>query len=691
MQLKTKKKFTYHNRDISWLAFNHRVLLEATNHNIPLYERIKFLAIYHSNLDEFFRVRVAWLKRISEFQQKEERKFGYHPDYLLEKVFTIVEDHISTLDHYFYNFILPELSENGINVLSNEQLSLQQKNFVNEFSKSHILPFIQPSLLEKGKIISFLKNRSIYLGIELKDKQTGGIKYAFVEIPTWKTTRFIELPNTGQSTDYILLDDAIRFLLPSIFPGYKIISVNSFMVTRDAELYIEDELSGNLVEKIKANLMKRESGYAIGFIFDRSMPIKMLKYLIQTFEIDPESVIVGSKYLKMSDFMKLPNPAGSSLENERWGRLKHRNFEKYDSLFDAIKAKDRLLSFPYQKFDYVTELLDSASKDKKVTEINVSLYRTSERSKIARLLINAARRGKKVTAFVEVKARFDEESNIIWAEEMRSHGVDIIYSVPEIKVHSKLILIARSENGTIRNYALISTGNFNRNTAKLYCDHAYITARKQVTNEVKQVFDMFKNHLSELLPFQHLMVAPHQMRTKIEEYIDFEIEQAKKGKRAEIMIKVNSLEDRKIINQLYRASNAGVKIRLVVRGICCLVAGVKGQSENIEVRSIIDRYLEHARILRFYHKGKDLIYMGSADMMRRNLSRRIEVMTPIYEEDVKKQLIKVLELQWKDNVKARWIDADLSDKRVDIATKRVQSQLEIHNYFKTLMSSKSNR
>lgn len=684
----TSGGYTFHNRDISWLAFNHRVLLEAMNDRLPVYERIKFLSIYHSNLDEFFRVRVAYNKSMADLPAEERAGLDFDPKSILEEIYTIVEHHYSKLDDYFYHSIIPELKENGIRLLNEKNLGEQQKEFLTDFAQSNILPFIQPSILEKGKITSFLKNRALYLGIQLKDKEDGALKYAFVEVPVWKTDRFIEFPRFGETYDYIILDDAVRFLLPKIFPGYEIISINSFMVNRDAELYLEDELSGNILDKIKRSLARRESGLAIGFIFDRRMSLNMLKYLIQSFGIEPESVIVGSKYLKMSDFMSFPNPLSPDLEDETWKRLGHRNFDKYDSIFDAIKAKDRLLSFPYQKFDYVTRILSNAVDDDRVTDIDMTLYRTSERSKIARLLIQAARKGKKITAFVELKARFDEESNIAWAQEMRSAGVNVIYSLPKIKVHSKLLLITRGEHNHTKHYGLISTGNFNRNTAKIYCDHALITANSEITNEIVMIFDMLKSQLKTLPDYKHLLVAPHQLRNKFYQFIDFEIEQAKQGKKAKIFIKVNSIEDKEMIEKLYEASNAGVKIKMIVRGVCGLVAGVKGQSENIQVKSIIDRFLEHARIFKFHNAGQKRYFMGSADLMRRNLSKRVEVVTPIYEPDVARQLNKILKLQWKDNVKARWLDQQLSDQRVKTNGKAVQSQKEIHKYFKNLLSGK---
>ncbi len=685
----TKKEFSYHNRDISWLAFNHRVLQEAVDDRLPLYERIKFLAIFHSNLDEFFRVRVAWLKKLSELSLTDQSSF-LQEENLLEKIFTIVESHYTELDSYFYNTIIPELAQNNIILLNDKKLTEDEKVFLNDFAQSNILPFLQPTLLAKGKVVSFLKNKSLYLGLQLYDKVVGDIRYAMVEVPSHRTNRFIRFPNTGSSHEYILLDDAVRFLLPSIFPGFTIKAIHSFMVNRDAELYIEDEYSGNLVEKIKNSLSRRESGSPIGFIFDRKMPLEMLKYLVQAFSIDPESVIVGSKYLKMSDFMSFPNPVSPNLEYKKWARVGNKNFDKYDSIFDAIKAKDRLVSVPYQRFEYVLDLLEAAVHDTKVKQIQITLYRTSERSKVARLLIQAKRKGKKVTAFVELKARFDEQSNLDWASEMESEGVEVIYSMPIVKVHSKLLLIDRIENDTIRMYSYIGTGNFNRNTAKIYCDHALISAESDLGNDVKKIFDMLKSNLETLPKFDLLLVAPHEMRKKFYELIDFEINEAKQGREAEIFVKVNSLQDIDIMDKLDEATNAGVKIKLIVRGICCLKAGVPGQSEHIEIISIVDRYLEHARIFQFHHAGERKTYMGSADWMTRNLSRRVEVITPIRERTVKKQINRVLAYQWRDNVKARIVDADLKNKKrvQKEGDRKNQSQKDIHRYFRDLATRK---
>ncbi len=684
------QKYSYYNRELSWLSFNHRVLQEATNSKIPLFERIKFLAIYHSNLDEFFRVRVAWIKSLTELPEQEQEQLSFNPKLLLEEIFIRVEKDYSTLDDYFYQHMIPELEQNNIRLLNQKRLNSEKEIFLRNYAQSNILPFIQPSLLAKGKINAFLKNRALYLGIQLLDKVTKEKQYAFVEIPTWKSPRFIVFPRDGEHYDYILLDDAVRYLLPDIFPGFDILAIHSFMVNRDAELYINDEVEGNLVEKIRTSLARRESGSPIGFIFDSKMPIEMLKYLVQTFDIEPESVILGSKYLKMADFMSFPNPLTPELEYKKWISLGNRNFDKYDSIFDAIKAKDRLLSFPYQKFDYVVQLLERSVIDPNVTSIYISLYRTSKNSKIANALIKAAKNGKQVTAFVEVKARFDEAANLKWAKEMEDSGIEVIYSLPNIKVHSKLLMIKRIENKIERRYSLISTGNFNTNTAKIYGDFALVTSNDEITDEVNTIFKMFRNELTQMPHFNQLLVSPHEMRLKFYQLIQFEMEQAKLGKNAKMVIKLNSLEDREMINKLYQASQAGVDIHLIVRGICCLVPGVANQSENIKVTSIVDRYLEHARVFHFYHGGEDLVFIGSADWMNRNLSRRIEVITPILEQTVKKQLLRILDLQLRDNVKARIIDTKEDNRFVPRAAEeqKHQSQKESYKYFKSLLTGK---
>ncbi|MBX2845908.1 MAG: polyphosphate kinase 1 [Saprospiraceae bacterium] len=687
---KNKPKYAFHDREISWLAFNHRVLQEAIDESNPLYERIKFLGIYHNNLDEFFRVRVAAIKSMQNLKSKTQRKLKFVPSELLQQIFRIVSDHYTELDDYFYNNIIPELKENDIYLLNERQLNEEQAEYITEFAYDNILPFIQPSLIEKGKILAFLKNRSLYLALSLKAKDNGELKYAYVEIPTWEIDRFVPLPSEEGTYSYMVIDDAIRFLMPKVFPGYTVEAIHSFMLNRDAELYIDDEFKGNLVDKIKKSLAKRESGSPIGFLYDRGMPVQMLLYITEAFGIDREAFLVGSKYFKMSDFMGFPNPKAPELENEKWEPLPDRNFEKYDSMFDAVKAKDRLLSYPYQRFDYALRLLKTAANDERVRSINITLYRTSENSQVAQLLIEAAQNQKEVTAFVEVKARFDERVNMKWAEKMEAAGVQVIYSLPLLKVHSKLLLISREENQGIRRYGYFSTGNFNGSTAKIYGDHALITADDNICFEASKIFEILSGAI-ESYEFEHLMVAPNHMRTKIYELIEFEMEQALQGKPASMMIKLNSLEDRQMINKLYQASNAGVKIDMIIRGICCLVPGVPGQSENINIISIVDRYLEHARIYKFHHAGKDLIYISSADLMKRNLSRRIEVAVPIYEQDVKMQLNKVLKYQWGDNQKARIVNQALDNQYVENTKPPLQSQSEIYSYFEELSQSKRNK
>jgi len=659
----SEQSYTYHNREISWLAFNHRVLQEATNADVPLYERLKFLSIYHTNLDEFFRVRMAAIKSMANLKSKHRKKLSFVPKDLLKELFAIADEQYATLDKYFYNKLIPELAKNGIKLLNNEGLSEQQHEYVTDYAQNNILPFVQPSLIEKDKIMAFLKNRALYMAVLLRSKEDNSdVKYAYVEIPDFKVKRFIPLPDEDEKThSYMLLDDAVRALLPQIFYGYNVEKSYSFMLNRDAELYIDDEYSGNLVEKIRKSLAKRDVGVPVGFIYDLSMPKKLLSYLTEAFNIENDALIKGSKYLKMGDFISFPNPFSPELEDSPLPPLPHKYFEKYDSPFDAVKARDRLLNFPYQRFDYVFQLIRLAATDERVTHISITLYRTSKKSKVAKALIAAAKNGKEVTAFIEVKARFDEKSNMKWARQMEDAGVNVIYSLPLLKVHSKLLLITRQENQSTIRYAYLGTGNFNSASSKIYTDHALITSDKNITNEVQIIFDILSGTIEDY-EFEHLLVAPNHMRTEFIRLIDYEIAQAEAGKKAEIFVKQNSIEDKQMINKLYEASNAGVRIRMIVRGICCLVAGVEGQSENIEVRSIVDRFLEHARVYRFYHGGEDLIYLSSADWMKRNLSRRIEVAAPVRHDTLKGMIDKILELQWQDNIKSRLVDEHLKNE-----------------------------
>lgn len=690
------KEQLYKNRDLSWLSFNYRVLQESKDPRVPLYERIKFLAIYSSNLDEFFRVRVAGIRSLINISKSAQKELEFDPSNLLKKISKEINKQQKEYGEIFREIIIPELKKNNVCLIDENKTTDKQKEFISKYFNERIIPQIQPILLVKNKIVPFLRNRRLYLAVILKPKskvngkanpKTTRNRYAIVEIPSNHLPRFIDLPSEDENKFIIFLDDIIRFHLKSIFLGYDIIGAYSIKLTRDAELYIDDEFSGNLLEKIERSLLKRNIGAPSRFLYDEKMPKIFLRLLKETFYIENDDLVPGAKYHNFSDFFTFPSPAGNNLFNEPLPPLRHPQLDKYRYLFDAIKKHDFLVHFPYQTYDYVLQFLDQAADDPYVTSIYVTQYRVAKGSEVVSALVKAARRGKKVMVFVELKARFDEESNIHWAEEMKSQGINVLYSFPGLKVHSKLALVKRTVDKSDKYYCYMATGNFNEKTAQLYSDTGLFTSDSRLTKEVKMVF----NHLrdTKIKPkFKHLLVAQFNMRKYFVKLIDNEIEYAKKGKKAQITLKMNSLEDKKMISKLYEASNAGVKINLIIRGICCLVPGVLGLSKNIKVISIVDRYLEHSRIFIFHNDGHPKIYAGSADWMRRNLSRRIEVVFPIYDRNLKKEIMDIIHLQLNDNVKARIIDRyDKNNYKKNRIIRLNHSQVDTHKY---LQSSKTN-
>jgi len=677
----------YLNREIAWLSFNHRVLQEAKDKRVPLYERIQFMAIFSSNLDEFYRVRVASLRYLLELKRKIQKKIEFDPVLLLTQIHKIVDSHQEELGNIFRNEILKELENNYIHLINEAQLNHGQKKFVEQYFKNEVLPYLQPSFLFKNSVNYFLKNQAIYLTVRLISKIAAGpitsnrnikAKYALLEIPTRFLPRFIVLPQSGKNKYIIFLDDVIRHNLSLIFPGYNIDSVYSIKLTRDAEIYIDDEFSGDLLFKIKKGIQKRNTGVPARFLYDNNMSANQVKFLRSVFLLNKEDLVPGGRYHNFSDFFSFPNLGQKSLQNKSLPVLKIPQFENTKSIFDEIRNKEFLVNYPYHNYNYIIHFLQEAAADKDVSAINITLYRVASDSKIIQSLIKAAKNGKQITVFVEIKARFDEESNIRWAAALENAGVRVLYSFPGLKVHSKLCLIERKD----KLYAYLSTGNFNEKTAKIYTDFGFFTSDAKLTLEIKQVFDYLKGEIKEC-KYKYLLVAPFNMRKKLTKLISNEIKIAKKGGKAEIILKINSLQDQKLIEKLYEASNAGVRIRIIVRGICCLVPGVKGLSENIEIISIVDRFLEHTRVFIFNNNGDEKYYIASADWMKRNLSRRIEVGFPIYNNVIKKQLRGIIDIQLNDNMKARIIDKNQKNKyRKSNDEAFIQSQIEIFEYLK---------
>ena len=635
-----------YNRELSWLSFNYRVLQEAKDLSVPLYERIKFIAIFSSNLDEFFRVRVASLRSLLTLKKKSKKNLKFDPVKLLIRIHNIVNEQQEEYGKIFREQIIPELIENNIFLINEKDLNSEQGDFVKNYFKEKVQPCIAPSIIVNHKTAPFLKNGSLYLVVKLSSKKildetiennSDECKFAFVEIPSDKLQRFVQLPVQENKHFIIFLDDIIRYNLADIFSEYEIESAYSVKLTRDAELYIDDEFTGNLLDKIKKSLKNRSTGIPCRFLFDQTMPQDFLKCIKDLLLLSTEDLIPGARYHNFNDFFSFPNPGFSELEYKLLPPLNHKELDSYSNIFDAWNAKDILLYYPYHSFDYVIKALETAAEDPLVKEIKITQYRFAKDSSIVKALLKAIENGISVTIFCEIKARFDEEANLEYAKMLENAGAKVLYSFPGIKVHSKIAMITRLENEKKKLLPISSsTGNFNEKTARIYCDYGLFTTDKKMAKEIQEVFKYLEGKV-EKADFKNILVSQFNMRQTFTNLIDNEIKNAQKGKPASMILKMNSLEDSKIIRKLYEANKAGVKIELIIRGICRLVPGIKGLSDNINVISIVDRFLEHARVYIFHNNGKELIYLASADWMKRNLSRRIEVGFPINDRKFKKK------------------------------------------------------
>lgn len=679
-------KMPYVQRDLSWLAFNYRVLQEAKDPSVPLLERLKFLAIYSSNLDEFCRVRVAQHRNLIRISKKTKRELSYNPKQLLKEILRIVSEQQREFSQIFENDITDELALHDVHLLRRLDLSKEQQAFAEAYFQDNLLPFVQPVLLVKDKIRVFLNNAALYMTVILQSKESylGRNEYAMVKIPSDFLPRFIELPSQNGRHEIIMIDDIVRHSVSWLFPGFEIVDTYSIKLTRDAALYIDDEFSGNLIEKVKESLQKRNIGPASRFVFDRNMSPKLLKFLEQTFDLENLDMFPEGRYHNNFDFFKFPDFGMSNLKYKPLPPQPYAPLQEADDFFAAIAERDHLLHFPYQSYESVIQFFERAAQDPSVTHIKIVQYRVAKKSRIMQALMQAVKNGKQVSVFIEVKARFDEEANIKWGEALQKAGVTVHYSMPGIKVHSKLALVSRKEGRKERLYAYLGTGNFNEDTAKIYSDLCIFTKDERLTKEMAQVFRYLETgKKDDIPPFQHLLVGQFNLREGLVEKIDREIALAEKGKKAAIFLKMNSLEDTDMIKKLYEASKAGVKIKIITRGICSLVAGVEGVSENIEVLSIVDRFLEHARIFMFENGGKEEIYLSSADWMNRNLSHRVETAFPIYALELRKIIHDVMDLQLKDNVKARILSAtEMNVYKQDDEDIATRAQVETYFYFK---------
>lgn len=675
-------------RDLSWLSFNYRVLQEAKDPAVPLLERLKFLAIYSSNLDEFFRVRVASIRNLKKAGRKTKAELDFDPGELLREVYRTVNRQQEEFSAIFEQQIVPELKRHHIHILRRLELNEEQRLWVENYFNDNLLPYVMPVLLVKKRIRPFLANASIYLAIHMRDRKKPLLEssFAIVRIPSDLFPRFVKLPSDGNRHDLIMLDDIVRHNVSLLFPGYKITDTYSIKLTRDAELYIDDEYSGDLMQKVKASLQKRQVGPPSRFVYDRELPVDMLTYLQDTFELGKNEMLPEGRYHNNFDFFKFPDFGLSHLRYKSIPPLPHPVLTDADDIFSVIREKDRLLHVPYQRYDPVIDFFEKAAEDPAVTHIKVIQYRVAKNSRIVNALLRAIQMGKQVAVFVEIKARFDEAANLEWGEKLQKAGARVYYSFPGLKVHSKLALVRREENGKAQMYAYLSTGNFHEDTAKIYGDFGLFTVDNRLISDISQVFRILENIQTEDIKFEHLLVGKHNLRPGLYALIDREIAAAKKGQPASMIIKLNSLEDRDMMQKLYAASNAGVKIQLIIRGICCLIPGLKGYSENIEVVSIVDRFLEHARVMVFHNGGKEEVYLSSADWMERNLSYRIETAFPIYDPELKQEILDILHLQLSDNVRARIIDRYNMNEYRKVATDiPIRSQIETYFRYKRIL------
>ncbi|MDQ2770556.1 MAG: polyphosphate kinase 1 [Bacteroidota bacterium] len=649
-------------RDLSWLRFNARVLQEAQSPAVPLLERLKFLAIFSSNLDEFFKVRVATLRRLSKLKKKTRAKLDESPKRVLKQVLAEVARQQEEFGATFREQLLPALNEQHIHLLNDAELTDAQRAWTAQYFRDNVRDLLSPVVLDDTLHHLFLKDQTVYLLFYLtqpvaKGKKAEAERVIIMELPTRRHGgRFVRLPDEGDERYVLFLDDVIRVGAAGLFPAYQHIDVHAVKLSRDAELDIEEEVSGDLMEKIRNSLAKRATGYPARLLFDPTTPPESLRALKHKTGITDEALVEGSRYHNFRDFFGFPNFDDPTFHYPPRPALPHPTLPRAGSLLAAIGQRDHLLHPPYQSFDYVTRLLREAAADPAVSSISITLYRVASKSAVVKALLKAAKNGKQVTAVVELKARFDEESNLFWADKLTRAGAHVVLTPPELKVHCKLLLIARREpDDTTRHYGYFSTGNFNESTADLYTDHGLFTADERLTRESALVFDYLRDQ-STLPELHQLLVAPFGLRPGLVALIDYEIKQAKKGHDAYILLKVNAVEDEALIAKLYEASHAGVRIELLVRGIGRLVPGQPGFSENIRQRGLVDRFLEHSRVYVFAHGGEEKVYVSSADWMTRNLDRRVEVAFPILDETLRAEVRQLLDFQRHDNVKARDFD-----------------------------------
>jgi polyphosphate kinase len=675
----------YINREISWLSFNERVLQEAADPTTPLIERLKFLGIFSNNRDEFYRVRVATVKRLSKLGKKAKLIYGEDPLALLKNLQQRVIQQQNQFES-IYKRLLRELAKSGVYIINENKLSAAHKHYISGYFENELQTLLFPILIESPSAFPYLKDKASYLFLKLKTLAASkNTSYALIEIP--ESSRFVQLPSMDKKQYIILVDDVIRHCANRIFNvfGLQVTHAFNIKLTRDAELDVDNDVSKSMIEKISNSLKARKKGQPVRFVYDSAMPADMLKFIFKCLGMtNTDNAIPGGRYHNFKNFINFPDLGIPELYYPKIQALHHPAFTSaLDSMIDIITKRDVLLHYPYHHFNHIITLLREASIDPRVESIKITLYRIANQSKIANALINAVKNGKKVTVLIELQARFDEENNLYWARKLQEEGARVIHGVPGLKVHSKLILIKTRSKAVASRIAHFGTGNFNEKTSRIYTDFALLTANTALCEDLEHLFHFYENNF-EIQKFKKLVVAPFYMRSVFSGLLEDEMRFAKHGKPAEIILKMNSLVDRDMIRLLYKAHQAGVKITLIIRGACSLVTELKGWSEHIQAVSIVDKYLEHTRVFYFYHNGKEKLYISSADWMSRNLDHRSEVAVPISDETIKTQILDILKIQLSGNTKVRILNRLQSNvyKTRMPKEKPVRAQDAVYHYLK---------
>ncbi|WP_053977693.1 polyphosphate kinase 1 [Mangrovimonas xylaniphaga] len=676
-----KDKNIYVNRELSWLQFNARVLQEAADESVPMIERLRFLGIFSNNLDEFFKVRYATVKRIDEAGKAAKSELGgIKASELLEKITQVVIRQQSESLEILQN-IHKKLEDYDIYIIQETQITPKQHEFIKGYFLQHVSPALVTIILNDSVELPMLKDSAAYLAVKMilenDEKQ-----FALIEIPK-SIERFVVLPKQDDKDYIIILDDLLRYCLDDIFNifDYKSISTHMIKITRDGELDFDSDLSKSFIDKISDSVKHRQIGDPVRFVYDKTIDKETLKYLLDKMGIDSkDSVIPGGRYHNRRDYMDFPSLGRTDLLYDKIKALPIKGLSLESSIFENISKRDYLLYTPYHTFSYVVKFLREAALDPKVKTINITIYRLAQISHVASSLINAAKNGKKVTVSIEIQARFDEAANIAYAEQMQDEGVNLLFGVAGLKVHSKMCVIEREEDHKLKRYGFISTGNFNESTAKIYTDFTLFTADQKILKDLNKVFNFFEINY-KIFRYKHIITSPHYTKSKFFKLIDNEIDNVKAGKPAYIKLKMNSISSYAMVDKLYEASRAGVKIQMIVRGLCCLVPGIPGMSENIEVISIVDKFLEHTRLYVFCNDGDTKVYISSADWMTRNIENRVEVTCPIYDDVIKQELLDVFDICWNDNVKARILDEFQENKYKRNDKPKVRAQFATYDYY----------